>query len=209
VPRSSVAVLRGGAGSGWYGSPIATPHQSPASRRTLVSSRRTARTVTGIAGSPMPRGASATAVANTILQVQHGDQRVPQNPHVLREKDPDHHPSKRANYRMSQSLARTSHRPPCQADSPGEALRAGQPSSSPSSKASDCAGLPAGNQAATCRPGRPGREVGAGHGCKLEGSAGVFHQPSKLVVRGSIPVAGPAHWRFSVCYSVDHQPITL
>jgi hypothetical protein len=49
---------------------------------------------------------------DVILQVQHGDQRVPQNPHVLREKDPDHHPSKRANYRLSQSLARTSHRPP-------------------------------------------------------------------------------------------------
>ena len=40
---------------------------------------------------------------DVILQVQHRDQRVPQNPHVLREKDPDHHPSKRANYRLSQS----------------------------------------------------------------------------------------------------------
>ena len=49
---------------------------------------------------------------DVILQVQHRDQRVPQNPHVLREKDPDHHPSKRANNRLSQSLARTPHRPP-------------------------------------------------------------------------------------------------
>jgi signal transduction histidine kinase len=49
---------------------------------------------------------------DVILQVQHGDQRVPQNPHVLRDKDPDHRASNRANYRMSQSLARTSHRPP-------------------------------------------------------------------------------------------------
>jgi signal transduction histidine kinase len=37
---------------------------------------------------------------DVILQVQHGDQRVPQNPHVLRDKDPDHHPSNRANYRI-------------------------------------------------------------------------------------------------------------
>jgi two-component system, NarL family, sensor histidine kinase DesK len=32
---------------------------------------------------------------DVILQVKHGDQRVPQNPHVLRDKDPDHHPSNR------------------------------------------------------------------------------------------------------------------
>jgi hypothetical protein len=35
-----------------------------------------------------------------ILQVQHGDQRVPQYPHVFRDKDPDHHTSNRANYRI-------------------------------------------------------------------------------------------------------------
>jgi two-component system sensor histidine kinase DesK len=37
---------------------------------------------------------------DVILQVQHGDQRVSQNPHVLCDKDPDHHPSNRANYRI-------------------------------------------------------------------------------------------------------------
>jgi len=45
---------------------------------------------------------------DVFFQVQHGDQRVPQNPHVLRDKDPDHHPSNRANGHISQSLARTS-----------------------------------------------------------------------------------------------------
>jgi hypothetical protein len=49
---------------------------------------------------------------DVILQVQHRDKRVPQNPHVLRDKDPDHRPSNRADYRMPQSLARTSRRPP-------------------------------------------------------------------------------------------------
>jgi hypothetical protein len=33
---------------------------------------------------------------DVILQIQHGDQRVAQNPHVLRDKDPDHRPSNRA-----------------------------------------------------------------------------------------------------------------
>jgi len=37
---------------------------------------------------------------DVILQIQHGDQRVPQYPHVLSDKDPDHHPSNRANYRI-------------------------------------------------------------------------------------------------------------
>jgi len=32
---------------------------------------------------------------DVILQVQHGDQRVPQDPHVLRDQDPDHQPSRR------------------------------------------------------------------------------------------------------------------
>jgi len=45
---------------------------------------------------------------DVFFQVQHGDQRVPQNPHVLRDKDPDHHLSNRANDHISQSLARTS-----------------------------------------------------------------------------------------------------
>jgi hypothetical protein len=33
---------------------------------------------------------------DVVLQVQHGHQRVAQNPHVLRDKDPDHHPSNRS-----------------------------------------------------------------------------------------------------------------
>jgi hypothetical protein len=32
---------------------------------------------------------------DVVFQVQHGDQHVPQDPHVLRDQDPDHRPSNR------------------------------------------------------------------------------------------------------------------
>jgi two-component system, NarL family, sensor histidine kinase DesK len=96
------------------GQPLMQPRRGrdPVKPRQVDVEHREVGTLRQRRGHDVGAGRDLGDHRDVILQVQHRDQRVAQNPHVLRDKDPDHRPSSRASCRISQSLARTPHRPP-------------------------------------------------------------------------------------------------